>query len=100
MRPGQDRHSPGRRPGQRRRGEGAGGERSKTPWWAVTATGIHPVGVAEGADRTTLARATARLCHQTVARFDRSRCPALLCAAGQCGCGLVLVKASGGVRRV
>jgi hypothetical protein len=88
MRPGQDHHSPGRCAGQRRRGEGAGGERFKTPWWAVTATEIHPVGVAEGADRTTLARTTARLCHQTIAWFDRSRYPAPCAQPDSAGAGL------------
>ncbi|WP_329025681.1 RNaseH domain-containing protein [Streptomyces sp. NBC_00690] len=55
----------------------------KSPWWAVTATEIYPVGVANGVDRTTLARATARLCHQTIAWADRSRYPVPLHAAKQ-----------------
>ncbi|MFE5165220.1 RNaseH domain-containing protein [Streptomyces sp. NPDC056697] len=44
-----------------------GDERTQSPWRAVTATEICPGGVAEGVDRTMLARATARLCHQTIA---------------------------------
>ncbi|MGW7337616.1 RNaseH domain-containing protein [Streptomyces sp. NPDC054808] len=55
----------------------------KAPWWAVTATEIYPVGVADGVDRTMLARATARLCHQTIAWSDRSRYPVPLHAAKQ-----------------
>ncbi|WP_398657714.1 RNaseH domain-containing protein [Streptomyces shenzhenensis] len=39
----------------------------KTPWRAVTATEIYPVGIANGVDRTMPLRATARLCHQTIA---------------------------------
>ncbi|WP_443048030.1 RNaseH domain-containing protein [Streptomyces sp. NBC_00252] len=55
----------------------------KTPWWAMTATEIYPVGVAGGVDQTMLVRATARLCHQTVAWSDRSRYPVPLHAAKQ-----------------
>ncbi|MGW1277098.1 RNaseH domain-containing protein [Streptomyces tsukubensis] len=55
----------------------------KSPWWAITATEIYPVGVANGVDRTMLARATARLCHQTIAWADRSRYPVPLHAAKQ-----------------
>ncbi|MGW1947565.1 RNaseH domain-containing protein [Streptomyces sp. NPDC001940] len=55
----------------------------KTPWWAVTSTEIYPVGIADGVDRTMLARATARLCHQTIAWADRSRYPVPLHAAKQ-----------------
>ncbi|MFI2632326.1 RNaseH domain-containing protein [Streptomyces collinus] len=55
----------------------------KTPWWAITATEIYPVGVADGVDRTMLARATARLCHQTIAWSDRSRYPVPLHAVKQ-----------------
>ncbi|MFG2698022.1 RNaseH domain-containing protein [Kitasatospora sp. NPDC048407] len=55
----------------------------KTPWWAMTATEIYPVGVADGIDRTMLARATARLCHQTIAWADRSRYAVPLHAAKQ-----------------
>ncbi|WP_170198382.1 RNaseH domain-containing protein [Streptomyces chryseus] len=47
----------------------------------------YPVGVAGGVDRTMLARATARLCHRTIAWSDRSRCPVPLYAAKQCRCG-------------
>lgn len=53
----------------------------KSPWWAITATEIYPVGVTNGIDRTMLARATARLCHQTVAWSDCSRYPVPLHAA-------------------
>lgn len=55
----------------------------KSPWWAVTATEIYPVGVANGVDRAMLARATARLCHQTISWSDRSRYPVPLHAAKQ-----------------
>ncbi|MFD4170504.1 RNaseH domain-containing protein [Streptomyces albidoflavus] len=55
----------------------------KSPWWAITATEIYPIGVAGGIDRTMLARATARLCHQTIAWSDRSRYPVPLHAAKQ-----------------
>ncbi|MFE5111793.1 RNaseH domain-containing protein [Streptomyces sp. NPDC056663] len=68
---------PGDRPGHRER------VHLKTPWWAVTSTEIYPVGIADGVDRTMLARATARLCHQTIAWADRSRYPVPLHAAKQ-----------------
>lgn len=68
----------------------------KTPWWAVTATEIYPVGVANGVDRTMLARATARLCHQTVAWSDRSRYP---CLCMQRSNWISTIPSTGGRRR-
>ncbi|MFJ2034146.1 RNaseH domain-containing protein [Streptosporangium sp. NPDC087985] len=55
----------------------------KTPWYAITATEIYPVGIGKGVDKAMLARATARLCHQTIAWSDRSRYPVPLHAAKQ-----------------
>ncbi|AJE81753.1 hypothetical protein SLNWT_1377 [Streptomyces albus] len=55
----------------------------KSPWWAMTATEIYPVAVADGIDSAMLARTTARLCHQTIAWADRSRYPVPLHAAKQ-----------------
>lgn len=56
----------------------------KAPWYVPTTTEIYPVAVDEDVvNPVELARATARLCNQTVAWVDRTRYPVPLHAAKQ-----------------